>query len=78
MIQEARNTDTDEGNSVLFCKFEHSYEHKILQEKGFHEAAPKNKWDWGFMAKKSTGGRKFFYFILFFIFLTVYVCTYIY
>ena len=44
-----------------------------------HKAAPKNKWDWGFMAKKvRAGGRKIFYFILFFIFLTVYVCTYIY
>ena len=37
MIQEARNTDTDEGNIVLLCKFqsEHSYEHKVLQEKDF-------------------------------------------
>ena len=42
-----------------------------------YEAAPKNKWDWGFMAKKSTGGN-FFILFNFFIFLTVYVCTYVY
>ena len=61
MIQEARNTDTDEGNSVLFCKFEHSYEHKILQEKDFmrpHRKISGIGVSW--QKKVRAGGRKFF------------------
>ena len=41
------------------------------------EAAPKNKWDWGFMAKKSTGGRAEI-FLFYFIFLFFWQCTYVY
>ena len=41
------------------------------------QAAPKSKWDWGFMAKKVRAGGKFYYYF-FSDSVCMYVCIYIY
>ena len=48
-----------------------------------HKAALKNKWDWGFMAKKKYGRAKIFlfYFIFYFsdcMYVRMYIYIYIY
>ena len=50
----------------------------ITKRNMFHQAAPKNKWDWGFMEKKRTGWRAEIFLFYFIFYFSDSVCIYVY